>query len=195
MVESWVGAAAVGAAAAGAGSIAASATAAAAAAAATALGSVWADCDDDFDEVRGSAWPDDVVESDEEDEVPFWSLELVALAADDPGGGAAGVEGDAAGGGEDDGLDEAAGLPAVELEFAGAGAGVGAAALAGGGALGCCAGAALAWLGAGVFMLVCRRSEKLCDDELAGAELGAGGELGPDIISRIAGVMNRAACA
>ena len=43
--------------------------------------------------------------------------------------------------------------------------------------------------------MVCSRLEKLCDDELADAELGVGGELGPDIISRIARVMNRAACA
>lgn len=42
-------------------------------------------------------------------------------------------------------------------------------------------------------MFVCKRDEKLCDgDAAADAELAGAAELGPDIISRIAGVMKRA---
>jgi len=69
------------------------------------------------------------------------------------------------------------------------------------GALGCAAGG---WL-AGAALdepfagepMFCRTSEKLCDGALDDVELaGAGGaELGAIIFSRIASVMNRAACA
>ena len=45
----------------------------------------------------------------------------------------------------------------------------------------------------GELMFVCRSDEKLCDGVLADAELAGGAELGPDIISRIAGVIKRAA--
>lgn len=45
----------------------------------------------------------------------------------------------------------------------------------------------------GELAFVCSKDEKLCDGVLADAELAGGAELGPDIISRIAGVMKRAA--
>jgi hypothetical protein len=51
-----------------------------------------------------------------------------------------------------------------------------------------------AWLAGGVLlMLVCRTAEKLFEVELEDAEGAGGAEVGPIIISRIAGVMNHAA--
>jgi hypothetical protein len=47
--------------------------------------------------------------------------------------------------------------------------------------------------GGAPLMLVCRTDEKLFEGELEDAEGAGGAEVGPIIISRIVGVMNRAA--
>ena len=66
------------------------------------------------------------------------------------------------------------------------------------GALPCAAGG---WLAGAVLpppeplVDVCRMEEKLCDGAFVEVELAGGAELGAVIISRIASVMNRAACA
>lgn len=57
------------------------------------------------------------------------------------------------------------------------------------------AGLAAALFAGVVSMLVCSTSEKPCDGAFAGADFAAGAGWGPDIISKIARAMNRAACA